>query len=199
MSKGISTFKMTAVGSNTLIMHSCQLANPLNPLTKKLKAITSKRKKTDEDIEAISQIEFEGGCYWDDELGLYIPAENLEACLCNGAKVNKNGKKAKLAIRVIEPKIKLRHDAQGKSLTEIYHEDNGKYQDNRFVVVNRARVLRCRPRFDRWGFECTVQLDETIMTQEEFQDVVSNAGATCCLGDIRPRYGSFEARLEQLS
>jgi len=198
--KGMSTWKLDIVGVNTILMHNPQTADPLNPFKKELSKVTSKRTKTDEDYMKISKIEFISGCYWDDVLGLYLPANNLEQCIIEGAKINKNGKKAPLAIRIIsDSKMKLNTDAKGKSLEEICKEDNGKYQDNRFVIINRSRIMKTRPRFDRWNMTCTIQLDETLMTVEEFQDAISNAGARKGLGTYRPKYGLFTAKLEQLS
>lgn len=64
------TLKLT--GMSPLMMHADTLANPLNPITKAHKELTSKRKKTDDDHEAIAKSEFIAGAYWTKEDGFFI-------------------------------------------------------------------------------------------------------------------------------
>jgi hypothetical protein len=79
----MKNLKVTWKGTTPLIMHSCQCVNPLHPIAKELKKYTSKRNKTEEDLIKISDLEWESGAYWKDGLGLYIPAENVEATVYN--------------------------------------------------------------------------------------------------------------------
>jgi len=60
-------FIATLVGSTPLMMHSERLADPTNAMTKRLKSLTAKKKKTDEALAAIKQAEWEGGLYLNDE------------------------------------------------------------------------------------------------------------------------------------
>jgi hypothetical protein len=79
--------KVTWKGISPLLMHSNQGVNPLHPITKEIKKYTGKRKKTDEDFEIIADLEWESGLYWKDAVGgTFIPAENVEATIRNGAK-----------------------------------------------------------------------------------------------------------------
>ena len=89
----MKNLKVTWKGISPLIMHSCQCVNPLHPIAKELKKYTSKKNKTDEDLVKISDLEWEAGAYWKDGMGLYIPAENVEATIINGAKANKKRKR----------------------------------------------------------------------------------------------------------
>lgn len=192
----LTKFQVRIKGTSPLLMHSCRTANPLDEYAKKMKAITSKRNKTDDDILEIAKLEFIASCYYSPTVGFYIPAENIEACLVKGAKVNKNGQKAILAIRVLGEKLPLKHDSQAQTPEELYL--NEEFRDVRFVNVNKSKILRCRPRFDRWECEFTVELDESIFTREEFLESINYAGTRACLGDYRPRYGSFEAIVEEI-
>ena len=56
-------------GISPLIMHNCQCVNPLHPISKEIKKYTSKRIKTEEDLQIISDLEWEAGAYWKDGLG----------------------------------------------------------------------------------------------------------------------------------
>lgn len=87
----MKTLRITWKGTTPLIMHSCQCVNPLHPIAKELKKYTSKKKKTEEDLIKIADLEWESGAYWKEGLGLYIPAENVEATIINGAKAYRKG------------------------------------------------------------------------------------------------------------
>jgi len=50
----MAIIKLKVVGESPLLLQADTLVDPLNPLTKAHKEITSKRKKTDEDHEAIA-------------------------------------------------------------------------------------------------------------------------------------------------
>lgn len=194
----ISKFEVELKGIKTLILHSCRTANPLDEYTKKIKAISSKRNKTDDDHIAMANLEFVAACYYHPEHGFYLPGANIEACLVNGAKTSKNGKKAVLAIRVPDEYVKLQMDHDAKDPQDLY-DRFPETRDVRFVSVNRAKILRCRPRIERWGVKFIVELDESMMTISEFSEALSYAGQRACLGDCRPRYGQFEAKVKQLS
>ena len=53
----METLNVRITGTSPLMMHSDKFANPLLPETKAHKALTAKRKKTDEDHEAIAKSE----------------------------------------------------------------------------------------------------------------------------------------------
>ena len=190
------TYKVTLNHITPLLMKSTRGVNPLDPLVKEQKSLTSKKKKTDEDIMRLMEIDFELGAYYDDEVGFYIPAEMVEACIREGAKANRLGEKSKIAIFVNEERIPLLHHGPTE-LMEAYKSVD--YKDIRIVTVNRAKVTRCRPRFNRWGLEFTVDLDNNIMNEDEFLNALDIAGKQKGLGDYRPRYGRFAVKVEQLA
>lgn len=70
--------------------------------------------------------------------------------------------------------------------------DQQEYEiDLRPVVIQRARVVKARPRFNEWSCKFRVQVleDEVISTQvlkEAFDDCGRNG-----VGDYRPRFGRF--------
>lgn len=70
---------VTIAGVAPLLMHSDRYSNPLDPLTKKHKQLTAKRKKTDEDQEAILASEWMGSLYLDEKSEVYMPGAVIEA------------------------------------------------------------------------------------------------------------------------
>ena len=61
----MKNLRVTWKGLSPLIMHSCQCVNPLHPISKEMKKYTSKKAKdkTDEDLIALADLEWEAGAY----------------------------------------------------------------------------------------------------------------------------------------
>jgi hypothetical protein len=72
-----------------------------------MKEITKKKNKTEEDLIELARREFMGGLYYEEGFGVYLPAECIEACIRDGAKVNKLGKVVQSAVFCEDEKVKL--------------------------------------------------------------------------------------------
>jgi len=69
----------------------------------------------------------------------------------------------------------------------------GEYEiDTRPVVIQRARVLKWRPKFNKWKlkFQLTILDDENISISVA-KEILEKAGAAKGIGDYRPRFGRF--------
>lgn len=191
----MKTIQVTWKGITPLIMHSCKCVNPLHPIARELKKYTSKRNKTDEDLIKISDLEWEAGAYWEDDIGLYIPAENVEATIVNGAKANKKGKDIQKYCNVLDLYIPLDY---GENLTKEELVANYRYRDTRIMTVMRSRITRTRPRFDQWKIRFRMQYDDTMMDIDTIVNALEYAGAYVGLCDSRPKYGKFVVTVETL-
>lgn len=171
-----------------LLMHDDKTANPLNEYTKKLKALTGKRKKTDEDHAAIAEVEWNASLYY--ENGNYIiPTKVIEATLLASAKQFKKGTLLKQCVIVADD---MTLEFKDKNLTPDKLFKKLEYVDMRTVKVGQAKTTRCRPKFDSWKGEFTVILDEEKLNAEEIEQIVNNAGKYVGMCDYRPRYGRFQ-------
>lgn len=191
----MKNLKVTWKGITPLIMHSCQCVNPLHPIAKELRKYTSKKKKTDEDYEIISNLEWEAGAYWKDGLGLYIPAENVEATIVNGAKVNKKGTDIEKYCDVTDLYIPFDY---GENLTKDELIHNFEYRDTRIMTVMRSRINRTRPRFDQWKIVFNLRYDENQIDLDVIVNAMEYAGSYVGLCDSRPKYGKFVAIVEEI-
>jgi len=191
----MKTLRITWKGTTPLIMHSCQCVNPLHPIAKELKKYTSLKKKTEEDLLKISDLEWEAGAYWKDGLGLYIPSENVEATIINGAKAFKKGTDITKYCNITDLYIPFQY---GENLTKEQLIKNYEYRDTRVMTVMRARILRTRPRFDQWNITFNLMYDETKIDVGTIQNAVEYAGKYVGLCDSRPKYGKFVAIIEEL-
>lgn len=182
--------KVRLVGKQSLLMHSDKLADPRGDATKEHKAL-NKRKKTDEDHDAIAQSEFVHGMYFDDALGPYMPGLNIEAAMLAGAKLSKLGTQLKRAAQVIDDKCALEYKGprDRKGLWE------AKFYDSRTVKVGTARIVRYRPKFDEWACECTIVFDPRAIDRAQIVKCLQDAGDYCGLGDYRPKFGRFNVEV----
>ncbi len=192
----MKNLSVTWKGISPLIMHSCQCVNPLHPISKELKKYTEKKsKQTEEDLIRISDLEWESGAYWKEGLGLYIPGENVEATIRNGAKVNRKGKDIEKYVNVTDLYIPFNY---GENLSKEDLIQNYEYRDTRIMVINRSRILRTRPRFDQWSIVFNLLYNEEKLDLDTVVNAIEYAGQYIGLCDSRPKYGKFVAVVEEL-
>lgn len=183
-------------GISPIILHSCQCVNPLHPIALEMKKITAKRKKTEEDIIKLSDLEWEAGLYWNDEVGVYIPAENIEATIREAAKASKLGKHFQKGFMVKDMMVPL---DIGEELTKQEMCADARFRDVRPMKVQQSRVLRTRPRFNMWNLTFTAAYDEKILNFDDVVNAIEYGGQYVGLCDSRPKYGKFSAKVTELN
>lgn len=69
----------------------------------------------------------------------------------------------------------------------------GQYEiDARGAVIQRARVVRWRPRFNKWKLKFSINiLDDNNIAIPTLKEILERAGTTKGIGDYRPRFGRF--------
>ncbi len=182
------TIEFHVRGVAPLLMHNGQLANPRNKFAKAMKEITSKRKKTEEDHNALADLEFLGGLYVDDDGHPTLPGELVEAAIVNGAKKTKNGKNAKAAI-IVDGNASLVYTGP-KTAEELKNDD--RFRHIASVSVGQSKVMRTRPIFKTWEVTFTVSYLPDTFNENEVVSFVEAAGRIAGFGDGRPRFGRFE-------
>jgi hypothetical protein len=182
-----ATYKIK--GITPMMMHSERLANPFDSLTREIKAVTGKRKKTEDDLLEIARLEWLGGLYHDDEAGIHVPGYNILACVINGGKLHKLGTAVKRAAIVTDDKVGIQYDGP-KDPAKLFADK--RFVDIRSVKVGTSKVARCRPIFKTWALEFNVAYDESAIQKSELDMCVRSAGLMVGLGDYRPRFGRFE-------
>ena len=184
-------------GITPLILHSCQCVNQLHPITIEMKKINDKKKgKTEEDLARLADLEWEGGLYWHDDVGVYIPAENIEATIREGAKARRKGKDIVKGFICEDLRVPLDY---GEKLTKEQLKSNFEYRDTRPMKIQRSRVMRTRPRFDTWNISFTASYDENIIDFQDLVNAIEYSGQYVGLCDSRPKYGQFVARITELT
>lgn len=184
----MDTMKIRIQGSAPTIMQCDRLVNPFDPITRELKKITAKRKKTDADLEEIDRLKFLGSLYYDPEIGPYWPAQNIDRMIFDAAKLSRRGQDIKRAFMVLDDAVALIYDGP-RTPEELYKDD--RFVDRRSVVIKGQRVMACRPIFREWevAYECA--FDPDVLNRDDIIGFHATAGQFIGLSTYRPRFGRF--------
>lgn len=176
---------VTFTGRTPLIVHNVRLANPLDPYTRALKAITGKRGKTEDDHAELVRLEWEGGLYIDEDLGPYLPSRYPVAALRQAAAMTKH--KTALTRGMMTSALdggdRIPLDYDGPRTIEDLWADADVYCDVRAVKVGQARTFRARPRFPEWAMTFRCSLDTELVDLDVFDAIAERAGRLIGIGE----------------
>lgn len=189
---GRSVIRMRWTGKRPLLMHNERLADPFDPITKAIKELSGKRKKTDEDRLEIMRLELTGGLYWQEGIGACLPDLNILGALRDAAKLRRLGSATERAFDIAEQFIPLIHD--GPQDPEKLVADK-RFRDYRGAGIGPSRIFRARPRFNRWGVEFDLIYDANDIDRDMVILVANDAGSKTGIGDFRPRFGRFNVEV----
>ena len=119
--------------------------------------------------------------YRDPETGeLYIPGPNVQRALVSGASYSKGKGRGNLS-RVAAACLLVSPERIGLGVREYAI-------DSRPVVVpaTKGRVLRHRPRLEKWRCSFELEYDETLLTEAQARRIVDDTGSRVGLLDFRP-------------
>lgn len=175
-----------------MLMNGDKLADPLHPATKAHKVLTSKRTKTDEDLEAIAHSKYIHAFYYNEEAGIHLPTMNIRKSLVEGARLNKQGKNIERGVVFLDHFAPL--SFEGPDNPQALW-DHGGFMDARTVVVRRNRVMTYRPMFREWSVEeVNVIFDPNVINEDDLLRSWTNAGMMIGIGDYRPDKGGIFGR-----
>lgn len=188
-------FTLRIEGTEPLLMHNAQLSDPLNPFTKALAEVTSKRSKTDDDHAEAARREWLGGLYYDPEVGPYMPGANIERALLDAARMNRLGKSIERGVFVTTNTNPLEYPGS-RDPQVMVNDENFRHMAS--VKIGMKRVMRCRPVFRTWALTAEGYMDESQLDLAELRQIANNAGRLVGLGDWRPRFGRFTATVTEV-
>lgn len=183
-------------GTAPLIMHNIRLADDQEPLVREIKKLTSKRtNKTDDDKAEIDRLSWMGALYHDSKLGPYLPADNLFRCLMEAGSITRSGKKVAQALQVFDRKAELLYEGP-RDVDGLWGAGpTSPYVSRLMVNVQGSRIPRVRPIFSEWSCSFEIDVDPTVLSPEDFSDIVAKAGKMIGVGTFRRFYGKFSAKL----
>jgi len=169
-------------------MHNERLSDPLDEYARALKEISGKKNKTDADLLEMARREFMGGLYVNGN-GPCIPADNVLACITEGARRYKKGKNVDRGLFPLVQEVDLLYDGPRKP--DQLWKEREQFSLRKGVNVMGKKVIRTRPLFEDWALEFPFEVDAEIFDLDELQMIVVAAGRYAGLGDRRPRMGRF--------
>jgi hypothetical protein len=187
----VKTIKVKWTGIRPLVMHNGLMADPTNPLVRRIKEITSKgsKKLTDADYEERDRLEWDAGLYWDSQDGLIMPSDNIERCIQLGAQKSRIGKDVQAAVFCAAPHVCIEH-AGPKDKDKLYADP--RYTLRKGVAVQKSRIIRIRPMIPTgWSMTFDIEFDEGIVNPKNLVKAMTDAGSLVGLGDWRPKFGRF--------
>lgn len=184
------TISFRITGASPLLMHNGQLADPLNPIARQMRKVTSKRAKTDADYEESARIEFLGSLYLANGEPC-IPGEILEAAFVEAAKKTKKGNQAKAGL-VSDGLFALEYDGPRKP-DQLWKEE--RFRLVKGVKVQRVRIMRTRPVFREWAATVSFDYRPSMLNKSDVIDIVTRLGDEIGIGDWRPKFGRFSAEV----
>lgn len=187
--------RLTLTGTAPLLMHNVRLANPMDPIARQMKAISGKRKKTDQDHADLADLEWVGGLYWDAEVGPYLPGANIEKSIVEGGRITKQGKQIERGLFVVDNVCPLIYSGP-RALDALKADAN--FRSALAVKVGQSRVIRTRPMFTQWAVEADATVDPGLLSLDVLQGICDDAGSMAGIGDYRPRYGRYDVRIEAM-
>lgn len=179
-------------GIDALLQNNPQMSDPLNKYSKEMKSISGKRKKTDDDILTMRQIELRAKIYWDDVFGgIYIPstwvAASIQGVSWSKAKIKKADIRA--SVFASEPKIKLFYEGMEKVKAPLDIVKQEEFHNVVSLKQGQVRVVKATPIFNNWHFTATLDFDDSIINERELKELIEYGAAFGGFGDFRPTYG----------
>ena len=194
----IQQARIIVSGISPLLQNNPQTVDPFNHFAKSKKAITNKRTaKTDDDLIELGNLETESKIYFDDEIGVYVPATWItEAIICTGFSVAKIGRaKMRGGLFATEPKIKLKYRGMNKVKTITDVVMNTEFRHRMLLKQGQVRVPKDAPIFHDWSFETAVEFDDTVVDMGSLRRIVERSAKYGGFGDFRPTFGRANAEV----
>jgi hypothetical protein len=190
---GYASATLHLTGTSPLLM-SCGEVDRDSELYRAYYMLGQKRKKSLDDEARLRELEWQLRIYLDNEIGPYIPSKNIKELLRSAATKWRKGEEIKRSLVVCEYRIPLLYD--GPRDQKALWDQGYRYT----AMVSNAgagsgRVVRCRPMFEEWRLEAEVAYDPEDL-DEDFLHLVVERSQKYGLGDYRPEFGSFLAKLE---
>ena len=188
-------------GISPLLQNNPQTVDPFNRYTKAKKAITNKRTaKTDDDLIELGNIETESKIYFDDKLGVYVPATWLtEAIIVTGFSVSKIGRtKMRGGLFATEQKIALdyRDKSKVKTITDVVM--NPAFRHRMLLKQGQVRVPKDAPIFHEWSFQTRIEFDDSVVDLSSLKRIIDRAAKYGGFGDFRPTFGRATAEVSNV-
>lgn len=189
-------------GITPLLQNNPQTVDRFNPYARRMAAINAKKtRRTDDDYRELQDIEVRAKIYFDEEVGIYIPATWVLAAIANNgyrvAKISRDDVRG--ALFTTEDKIKLHYDALDKVKTPEDIVGNPYFRINLTLPQGKGvRVIKAAPIFHKWHFATLVEFDDKIIDPDSLTRICEHMARYGGFGDFRPTFGRAIAEVRHV-
>ena len=194
-------FELTVEGTRPIILSNPCTIDTLGPHAAAIKYYTGLKKNRNE--HALRRLHWLFSGYWGTEGEFvygpdldgdsrfdgfsdpYLPAQNLQRCIRDGATAWKLGKDTKRAI-VVENDAELIYDGP--------KEANAMYADSRYASIapTGRGTMAVRVRIPHWSASYNLLVNDEIIDPMTLAKILDRAGIAEGLGTWRPMHGRFQ-------
>jgi hypothetical protein len=180
-------------GTSAILMHNPRMVDPEFELNREIKALASKRKKTDDDLRTIARLEWYGGLYTAPNGGAPVvvqPTAKVRKCLINTGKISKMGKMVERSLSFADLEVPLVYDGP-KDIDELFADQ--RFHSRLSVGIGDKRVMRVRPKFFPWALRVRgLFIEDAGLNIDDLERLVELSGIVEGIGDNRVNgYGRF--------
>lgn len=188
---------LTLTGSSPLLMHNVRLGDPDDFYVREIGKLNAlKGKITEEQRAERDWLKFRGGLYHDDQLGPVLPAANVFRSLQQAAALTRNGKDIERGFGIADEHAPLDYDGP-RDPEQMWGGGKTRFVDRRMAKVNRAPIVAIRPRFDTWSARFRFELDEDVISRDDFAFIAEKAGRMIHVGDYRRFFGAYRVDISE--
>ncbi|NLH94313.1 MAG: hypothetical protein GX466_08905 [Candidatus Cloacimonetes bacterium] len=186
---------ITGIGS--LLQNNPQTVDPFNHFSRLKKPLTSKMKKTDEDLIELGNIDTESKLYFDPEIGVYVPTRWLTEQVVTSAFGTIKVGKAKMrgGVFATEDKAKLIYAGIGKVKAIADVINNPDFRHRMILPQKDIRIAKDFPIFRDWSFSTVLEFDDTVVDLAGLTAIIKRSAMYVGFGDFRPTFGRATAEV----
>ena len=196
-------YRLTLTGVSPILHHNGLAGlDSRSPAKLEMSAITKKRgsNRTTADEERLVELECINSLYLDDDGRPTVPAAAIRAMIETAARKSKQGPQVREGL-VVESVDAFDYDATRYGTTVDRLAKSAQFSVP--VVVQRARIMRTRAKFDTpWTIRATVDVDDELVDKSQLLAWLDIGGRRIGLCDWRPEksgmYGRFVPEVEAI-
>jgi hypothetical protein len=179
-------------GTSPLMLNNPRSTNPLDPIVKKMKEITDKRRRSDADIENLLHMKWLASLYYDEKMGHFIPTSMIWRTIHQAAQISREGKTVERGLAIVEMHTPIIYDGP--------QDPDKMYADGRFVDIRDAvpagkRVTAARVIFPEWKVATVMDYNPDQINLDSLKRLADTAGVSVGIGTYRRMFGRFDAKI----
>jgi hypothetical protein len=196
----IQQARIAITGVSPLLQNNPQTVDPFNSYAKEKKQITNKKKKTDDDLIELGNIETESKIFFDKKIGVYVPATWLtESIIVTGFAVAKISRaKMRGGLFATESKVKLHYRDMDKVKEIADIVKNPAFRHRMILKQGQVRVPKDAPIYHEWSFSTVLEFDDSVVDIRSLRSIVERAAKYGGYGDFRPTFGRATAEVSDV-